>query len=88
MVFTNKFSFPKGKSRRAKFVLELVHSDIGGPIDPSSNGCKRYVITFNNFSRMFIFWKKKSEVFFMFKGFQTLVKNESGKDYQDPPNKS
>ena len=30
--------FPKGKSWRAKNVLELVHSDLCGPINPSSNG--------------------------------------------------
>lgn len=44
--------FPNGKSWRAKDVLELVHSDICGPIKPSSSGGKRYLITFtNDFSR-------------------------------------
>ena len=44
--------FPKGKSWRAKNVLELVHSDLCSPINPSSNGGKRYIITFiDDFSR-------------------------------------
>ena len=32
--------FPKRKSQRAKKVLELVHSDLCGPITPMSNGGK------------------------------------------------
>jgi hypothetical protein len=38
--------FPQRKSWRAKKVLELVHSDLCGPINPSSNGGQRYFITF------------------------------------------
>ena len=38
--------FPQGKSWRSKKALELVHSDLCGPIHPSSNGGKRYIITF------------------------------------------
>ena len=33
--------FPKRKSRRAKKALELMHSDLCGAINPSSNGGKR-----------------------------------------------
>ena len=48
----HRSQFPKGKSWRAKDVLELVHSDICGPINPSSNGSKRYLICFiDDFSR-------------------------------------
>jgi len=44
--------FPQGKSWRAKHILELVHSDICGPINPSSNRGKRYLITFiDDFTR-------------------------------------
>ena len=44
--------FPHGKSWRAKAALELVHSDIYGPITPCSNGGKRYMLTFiDDFSR-------------------------------------
>ena len=44
--------FPHGKSWRASRPLELIHSDLCGPINPSSNGGKRYIITFiDDFSR-------------------------------------
>jgi len=44
--------FSQGKSWRAKHVLELVHSNIYGPINPSSNGGKIYLITFiDDFTR-------------------------------------
>lgn len=44
--------FSKEKSWRANDVLQLVHSDICGPINPSSNRGKRYLITFiDDFSR-------------------------------------
>ena len=39
-------NFPKGKSWRAKKVLELVHSNLCGPIKPTSNGGNRYFISF------------------------------------------
>ncbi|KAI3474406.1 hypothetical protein Pfo_029267 [Paulownia fortunei] len=44
--------FPKGKAQRARKLLEIVHSDICGPINPISNGGKRYMIAFiDDFSR-------------------------------------
>jgi len=36
----HRSQFPQEKSWRAKHVLKLVHSDICGPINPSSNGDK------------------------------------------------
>ena len=42
----HRSQFPQGKSWRAKNVLELIHSDNCGPIKPSSNGGKKYLITF------------------------------------------
>ncbi|KAL6322426.1 hypothetical protein AAG906_008081 [Vitis piasezkii] len=45
-------SFLMAESRRAKNVLELVHSDICGPINPTSNGGKKYLIIFiDDYSR-------------------------------------
>lgn len=38
--------FNKKKYMRAKKVLKLVHSDLCGPINPTSNGGKRYFIMF------------------------------------------
>ena len=72
--------FPSGKSWRAKKVLEIVHSDLCGPISPSSYGGKRYVITFiDDCSRKtwVYFLQEKSEAFTAFKNFKTLVENEA-----------
>lgn len=45
-------SFSKEASYRAKKVLELVHTDICGPITPNSLGNHRYFITFmDDYSR-------------------------------------
>ena len=74
--------FPQGKSWRAKKILELVHSDICGPIKPSSNGGKRYLITFiDDFSRKtwVYFLQEKSEDFSAFKSFKARVENEMGR---------
>lgn len=71
--------FPTGKSWRAKKVLELVHSDICGPISPTSNGGKRYFISFiDDYSRntWVCFLKEKSEAFETFKKFKVLAENE------------
>lgn len=75
-------SFPKGKSWRAKNVLELVHSDLCGPINPTSNGGKRYFITFvDDFSRKswVYFLQHKNEALSVFKNFKALVEKESGR---------
>jgi transposase InsO family protein len=72
--------FPKEASYRAKKVLELVHTDICGPITPNSLGKHRYFITFiDDFSRKtwVYFLKEKSETFFIFKKFKVLLENLS-----------
>ncbi|KAL5724118.1 hypothetical protein ACHQM5_007419 [Ranunculus cassubicifolius] len=74
-------SFPKGKAWRAESQLELIHSDICGPINPISNGSKRYFITFtDDFSRKtwVYFLQEKSEAFIAFKRFKVLVENDIG----------
>jgi transposase InsO family protein len=73
-------SFPKEASYRAKKMLELVHTDICGPITPNSLGKHQYFITFiDDFSRRtwVYFLKEKSEAFFVFKKFKVLVENLS-----------
>ncbi|KAM7520343.1 hypothetical protein LguiB_019305 [Lonicera macranthoides] len=73
--------FAKGKSWRAKKALELVHSDICGPITPSSNGGKKYIITFiDDFSRKtwVYFLLEKSDAFVAFKNYKALVEKEMG----------
>ncbi|TQD88564.1 hypothetical protein C1H46_025883 [Malus baccata] len=67
---------------RAKSVLEMVHSDLYGPINPVSNGNKKYFISFiDDFSRKtwVYFLQEKSEAFEAFKSFKALVENESDK---------
>lgn len=45
-------SFPVGKSWRARWPLEIVHTDIAGPFDIPSFGGNRYYLTFiDDFSR-------------------------------------
>jgi transposase InsO family protein len=73
--------FPQGKPWRAKKVLELVHSDICGPITPHSNGGKSYVITFiDDYSHKtwVYFLQEKSKAFVAFKCYKALVEKEVG----------
>jgi len=66
---------------RAAHKLQLIHSDICGPVNPESNSGKRYLITFiNDFSRKcwVYFISEKSDALNMFKKFKTLVEKEAG----------
>ncbi|KAJ4764255.1 polyprotein [Rhynchospora pubera] len=75
-------TFPKEKAWRAKAPLELVHTDICGPMSTNSHGGNRYFITFiDDFSRMcwVYFLRQKSEAFSIFKKFQRMVERQSGK---------
>jgi hypothetical protein len=72
--------FSKEASYRVKNVLELIHTDIYGPITPNSLGKYRYFITFiDDFSRKawIYFLKEKSEAFSIFKKFKMLIENLS-----------
>ena len=65
---------------RAKKSLELVHSDLCVPMNPTSKGGGRYILTFiDDFSRKVwvYFLKQKDEVFKNFEMFKILVENES-----------
>lgn len=71
--------FLQGKSWRAEKALELVHSDLCGPINRSSNGGKRYLITFiNDFSRKtwVYFLQEKSKAFTAFKIIKCLLRKK------------
>ncbi|GKV24493.1 hypothetical protein SLEP1_g34100 [Rubroshorea leprosula] len=75
-------SFLKDKSWRAKQVLDLVHSDLCGLINPTSNGGKQYFITFvDDYSRKtwVYFLQTKSEALAAFKNFKVLAENEVGR---------
>ena len=70
-------SFPSG-NKREKQILELVHSDVFGPVKVPSLGKFLYYVSFiDDFSRntWIYFLKKKFEVFDRFKEFKALVEN-------------
>ena len=73
-------SFPKGKAWREKTPLELVHSDVCGPMKTITEGGNRYFLTFiDDYSRMtwVYFLRQKSDVFTVFKKFQAMVERQS-----------
>ena len=68
--------FPKESTWRASQILRLVHADICGPINPTSNSKKRYMITFiDDFSRKtwVYFLVEKLEAFITFKNYKSRV---------------
>ncbi|PRQ17740.1 putative RNA-directed DNA polymerase [Rosa chinensis] len=76
-------SIPKKSMWRASHRLQLIHSDICGPIKPLSNNRKRYLISFiDDYSRKtwVYFLNEKSQAFTTFKSFKCLVEKETG-DY-------
>ncbi|CAJ2656651.1 unnamed protein product [Trifolium pratense] len=78
-------SFPQESTWRASHVLQLVHSDICGPMNPTSNSNKRYFITFtDDFSRKtwVYFLKEKSEALEMFRKFKARVEKEKNQPIQ------
>ena len=74
----NQVSFPSS-AKRANKILELVHSDVFGPMSVPSLGMYVYYVSFiNEFSRntcIHFLWNK-SEVFDRFKEFKALVENQ------------
>jgi transposase InsO family protein len=74
-------SFPKDGTTRASQLLEIVHTDVCGPMRTTSHGGVRYFLTFIvNFSRKIhvYFLKAKAKVFEKFKQYKALVENEIG----------
>ncbi|KAL4280657.1 hypothetical protein GQ457_03G000810 [Hibiscus cannabinus] len=74
-------SFSKEATSRATEPLQLVHTDVCGPIKPPSFGKSRYFLLFiDDYSRKtwVYFLKQKSEAFGAFKNFKALVEKESG----------
>ena len=77
----NWVSFPSG-AKRANKILELVHSDVFGPVSVPSLGKFVYYISFiDDFSRntCIEFLRNKSEVFDIFKEFKALMENQTEK---------
>ncbi|CAH2103269.1 unnamed protein product [Euphydryas editha] len=69
------------KGTRRNELLELVHSDVSGPMETRSIGQSRYFLTFvDDASRMcFVYFlKEKNQVLKYFKEFQVMVENQTG----------
>lgn len=70
------------KGSRAKGILDLVHSDVAGPMSVSSWGGANYILTFtDDYTRKsFVYlMKNKSEVTQKFKYFKVMVENQTNK---------
>lgn len=68
-------------TRRARQWLDLVHSNIWGPITPTSSGGNKYFHTFTNdySGKIWIYLlTEKKEVFNTFKELKNLVEIQSG----------
>ena len=77
-----RLPFKSEKGIRSRGVLDLVHSDLCGPMPNESNGGSRYFLTFiDDYSRYahVYFLKEKSEVFTVFQEYKALVENETGR---------
>ena len=76
-----KKTFPSSESK-AKGILEIIHSDVCGPLSSSSlSGYVYYVSFIDDFSRKtwVYFMENKDEVFSKFKEFKALIKNHTEK---------
>ncbi|KAE8909754.1 hypothetical protein PF005_g20754 [Phytophthora fragariae] len=74
-------AFPKRSKTKTSRVLELVHTDVMGPMKSASKGGAKYILTFvDDFSRYVVayFLKKKSEVAFKLKEFMRFYEKQWG----------
>ena len=75
----HRLPFPKKSEHRAKSALELIHTDLCGPMQVASVGGSRYLLSFiDDYSRYSVICllKQKSEVLGKFKEFVQLMKNK------------
>lgn len=76
----NRTSIPKRSSWRASQGLQLVHTDICGPIAPTSESGERYIINFfDDYSRKYwtYFLSEKSEALRTLKEFKASAERET-----------
>lgn len=77
-----RLPYNKVANKVTKSPLELVHSDICGPITPATYDKKKYILTFlDDYSHFCIvyFLKNKSDFFEFFKKYEALVTNQLNK---------
>ncbi|XP_073102006.1 uncharacterized protein [Elaeis guineensis] len=76
----SRASFPKESFHQARRPLQLIHTDIYGPITPASFGGRHYFLTFiDDFSRKIWVYhlKEKCDALETFKRFKALVENQT-----------
>ncbi|KAL0416080.1 UNVERIFIED_CONTAM: Retrovirus-related Pol polyprotein from transposon TNT 1-94 [Sesamum latifolium] len=77
----HRLSFPAKSTWRAKSKLELVHSDVCGPMSTESLSKNKYFVLFiDDFTRMtwVYFLSCKGQVFSIFKKYKAMVESQSG----------
>lgn len=80
-----RLPFQKNKAWRDAQKLQLVHTNVGGPMKtPSLNGSKYYIAFIDDYSRMcwIYFMKVKSEVADIFMKFKAWVETQRGSKTQ------
>ena len=81
----SKLPFPKKSNHRAKALLEIVHTDLCGPMEIPSHGGSRYVLMFtDDYSRYttVYFLKNKHETLSKFQNYVSLMENHCGTKLQ------
>lgn len=74
--------FPSVNSRQSSAILELIHSDVCGPMQTASIGGKKYFVTFiDDFSRMMVVYlmASKSEVLDRFRDYVQFMQASTEK---------
>ena len=72
--------FPQATSYRAEKVLELIHGDLCGPINPQTAGQNRYIfVLIDDYSRYMwsILLREKGEAFEKFRKFKAIIEQET-----------
>jgi hypothetical protein len=76
-----RFAFQKPPSRRKAKVLELVHTNVFGPLKKKTHGGASYFVSFIDDASRKVWtylMKTKDEVFGVFKNFHVMVERETG----------
>lgn len=76
-----RLPFEKSENRSTE-LLQLIHSDLCGPMENESIGRSRYMLTFiDDFSKKVFcyFLRQKSDAFEKFTEFKAMVENQTGK---------
>ncbi|KAF2890836.1 hypothetical protein ILUMI_15337, partial [Ignelater luminosus] len=76
----------KNNRTRANDILEIIHTDVNGPISPTGYKGERYFVSFvEDFSKIAVVYciKHKSEVFNRFVEYIKLMQNQTGKKIKE-----